>query len=221
MPKTVLPIDWRPIDHVVLDFGGVLYDIDHQRTASAFEALGFKNFQSLYDHGHQSALLDDLECGSLAEEDFLMTLRNRCAHGASVDDVRDAWNAVLIGLKSDVMPSLQRLGRRFDLLLFSNTNAIHAAHFEQQILNTQGRSFGDAFRQVIYSHRLGQRKPHVGAYETVAAQHGLDPEATLFIDDTLVNVHGARAAGWQAIHYEPKLRSFSQLLDDLGFETRS
>ena len=99
--------------------------------------------------------------------------------------------------------------------------AIHAAHFEQQILKTQGRSFGEAFRQVVYSHRLGQRKPSIEAYETVSEQHGLDPEATLFIDDTLINVHGARAAGWQAIHYEPQLRSFSQLLDDLGLEARS
>lgn len=220
MPKTVLPIDWRPIEHVVLDFGGVLYDIDHQRTASAFESLGFRDFQSQYDHGRQSKLLDDLECGILHEEDFLMTLRNHCTQGTSVDDIREAWNAVLIGLKSDVMASLQRLGRRFDLLLFSNTNAIHAAHFERQILNTQGRSFGDAFRQVIYSHRLGQRKPHVSAYHAVAEEYGLVPEAILFIDDTLTNVHGARAAGWQAVHYEPRLRSFSQLLDELGLEAR-
>ena len=44
MPSTILPIDWRPIRHVILDFGGVLYRIDHRATASAFHALGFERF---------------------------------------------------------------------------------------------------------------------------------------------------------------------------------
>ena len=63
MPSTILPIDWRPIRHVVLDFGGVLYRINHRATAVAFHDLGFERFESLYDHGNQSGLMDDLECG--------------------------------------------------------------------------------------------------------------------------------------------------------------
>ncbi len=29
----------------------------------------------------------------------------------------------------------------------------------------------------------------------------MKPEATLFIDDSYPNVEGARAAGWQAVHF--------------------
>ena len=131
MPSTILPIDWRPIRHVILDFGGVLYRIDHRATASAFHALGFERFESLYDHGKQSGLMDDLECGIATEDEFLLALRNRCREGTSIAEVKDAWNAVLTRLRPEVLPLIKKLASRFDLLLFSNTNALHAAHFEQ------------------------------------------------------------------------------------------
>ena len=59
MPSTILPLDWHPIRHVVLDFGGVLYRIDYTATANAFADLGFDDFLSLYAHSGQSRLMDD------------------------------------------------------------------------------------------------------------------------------------------------------------------
>ena len=41
MPTQALfPIDWKQLDHIVLDFGGVLYEIDHTKTIDAFGRLG-------------------------------------------------------------------------------------------------------------------------------------------------------------------------------------
>ena len=218
MPSTILPLDWRPIRHVVLDFGGVLYRIDHSATASAFHALGFERFKSLYDHGNQSGLMDDLERGHCSGEEFLLALRNRCRSGTSIEEVKAAWNAVLIGLRPEVVPLLRRLADRFDLLLFSNTNALHAEHFERQILTEHGKAFGQYFRQVVYSHRLGHRKPDLTSYREVERQFGLDPEATLFIDDTMVNVLGAQKAGWTAVHHEPHRMPLVELLQQLGLD---
>ena len=218
MPSTVLPIDWRPIRHVIFDFGGVLYRIDHRATASAFHALGFEQFESLYDHGRQSGLMDDIECGIATEGKFLLALRNRCREGTSIAEVKEAWNAVLTGLRPEVLPLMQKLSSRFDLLLFSNTNAIHATFFEGQILKEHGKAFGQAFRQIIYSHRLGHRKPHVKAYREVERQFGVSPEATLFIDDTKVNVLGAAQAGWTAVHHEPDVMPLAGLLHQLGLD---
>lgn len=218
MPSTILPIDWRPIRHVVLDFGGVLYRIDHRATASAFHALGFERFESLYDHGNQSGLMDDLECGITTEDEFLLALRNRCREGTSIEDVKNAWNAVLIGLRPEVVPLLKKLASRFDLLLFSNTNALHAEFFERQILADHGKAFGQTFRQIIYSHRLGHRKPNARAYREVERQFEIAPEATLFIDDTKVNVLGATQAGWTAAHHEPDHMPLMELLRQLGLE---
>ena len=39
-------------------------------------------------------------------------------------------------------------------------------------------------------------------YDLHAATFGLEPSATLFIDDSQKNVDGAKAAGWQAVLFQ-------------------
>ncbi|MFP5075876.1 HAD family hydrolase [Rhizobium sp. YIM 134829] len=56
-------------------------------------------------------------------------------------------------------------------------------------------------RGVTVSGEKRQIKPDREIYETHVAAFGLDPAASLFIDDSLANVEGARAAGWQAVHF--------------------
>lgn len=56
-------------------------------------------------------------------------------------------------------------------------------------------------RGVTVSGEIGAIKPDRIIYDTHAKAFGLEPEATLFIDDSRKNVEGARAAGWQAVHF--------------------
>ncbi len=51
------------------------------------------------------------------------------------------------------------------------------------------------------SGEVGLIKPDVAIYERHAKDFGLSPAHSLFIDDSLPNVEGARAAGWQAVHF--------------------
>ncbi|MFN7011344.1 MAG: HAD family hydrolase [Allorhizobium sp.] len=62
--------------------------------------------------------------------------------------------------------------------------------------------FLDLPRGVTVSGEIGLLKPDVAIYERHAADFDLDPAASLFIDDVLANVEGARAAGWQAVQFE-------------------
>jgi 2-haloacid dehalogenase len=56
-------------------------------------------------------------------------------------------------------------------------------------------------RGVTVSGDIQLIKPDVAIYQTHARSFGLTPAATLFIDDSMPNVEGARAAGWQAVHF--------------------
>jgi 2-haloacid dehalogenase len=56
-------------------------------------------------------------------------------------------------------------------------------------------------RGVTVSGDVGLIKPDVAIYETHANSFGLEPAATIFIDDSMPNVEGARAAGWQSVHF--------------------
>ncbi|MEZ2222201.1 HAD family hydrolase [Rhizobium sp. RCC_161_2] len=64
-------------------------------------------------------------------------------------------------------------------------------------------------RGVTVSGDIGLIKPDIAIYDTHAKSFGLDPASTIFIDDSLPNVEGAKAAGWHAVHFTgaEKLRS--------------
>lgn len=66
-------------------------------------------------------------------------------------------------------------------------------------------------RGVTVSGDVKLIKPDVAIYETHHRDFNLDPSATLFIDDSLANVAGAREAGWHAVHFT----SAEKLKDDL------
>ncbi|RUU57540.1 HAD family phosphatase, partial [Mesorhizobium sp. M2C.T.Ca.TU.009.01.2.1] len=54
-------------------------------------------------------------------------------------------------------------------------------------------------RGVTVSGDIGLIKPDRAIYDHHVASFGLDPAASLFIDDSQKNVDGARAAGWQSV----------------------
>jgi 2-haloacid dehalogenase len=56
-------------------------------------------------------------------------------------------------------------------------------------------------RGVTVSGDIGLIKPDVAIFEAHAREFGLDPASTIFIDDSLANVEGAKAAGWNAVHF--------------------
>ncbi|MEF2070471.1 HAD family hydrolase [Consotaella aegiceratis] len=57
-------------------------------------------------------------------------------------------------------------------------------------------------RGVSVSGRLKMAKPEPEIFHHHAKAFGLDPQATLFIDDSPKNVEAAIRAGWQAIRHE-------------------
>lgn len=71
------------------------------------------------------------------------------------------------------------------------------------------------FDGAVVSGRDGVLKPRAAAFELVARRFEVEPERTLFVDDSLGNVEGARAAGFQAHHFTGAA-ALERLLLDLG-----
>src|SRR5690606_9373878 len=61
--------------------------------------------------------------------------------------------------------------------------------------------FLDRPRGVTVSGKVRLIKPDRAIYDLHVANFGLNPAATLFIDDSAANVAGAREAGWQAVQF--------------------
>ncbi len=68
-------------------------------------------------------------------------------------------------------------------------------------------------RGVTVSGRVGVIKPDRAIYDIHAQTFDLDPDASLFIDDSLPNVEAARDFGWHAIHFTGPQTLAAELAD--------
>lgn len=204
---------------LILDFGGVLYDIDYEAPVRAFEALGVADFAGLYKQSSQSPMFDDLECGRISRDHFYSQMQAHCAPGTTRLEVVDAWNSILTGMHPSRISMVQALGRQTRLFLFSNTNVIHAHVFEAWMEENVGLSaFRRAFEGIHYSHEMGERKPNPDSFLSLCSRHRLAPEKTLFIDDSEQHVNGARDAGLEAHWHHPVEDDVAVWLSQRGFE---
>lgn len=57
------------------------------------------------------------------------------------------------------------------------------------------------FEGIVISGDVGVNKPDRRIFEHLAEQFGIEPAATLFIDDSAANIDAAMALGFRAIHF--------------------
>jgi glucose-1-phosphatase len=188
------------IKNIIFDLGGVILNIDYQRTANAFKQLGCENFDELYSQQKQSGLFDEFETGNMSPQAFVNELLRVLPKGISPKRVIDAWNAMIIDLPQIRLQKLLEHKQNFRTFLLSNTNAIHEEAFTRLISAQHNiSSFNDYFERVYFSHRIGLRKPHKAVFDFVLEQNKLLPEETLFIDDSPQHLVGAKELGIQAV----------------------
>lgn len=208
---------YKHIDTILLDLGGVLIDVDYHATARAFKASGFTDFDSLYSKAKQDHLFDGFETGSLSPAQFRDRIRE--LHGSDITDdhIDDCWNAMLGSVPAERIALVERLKSRYQVLLLSNTNAIHVPAFSAIIARENGISdFKALFHGAYYSSEMGHRKPDAEAYLHVLRAHNALPTRTLFIDDTPHHVEGARTAGLHAEHLDLAHEDIRGLVNRLG-----
>ena len=193
-----------PVKNIIFDLGGVLINLDYQLTRKAFENLGIANFSDLYTQHHANPLFEQFEVGAIEPEDFYNKLRETTGLTLTNGQIETAWNAMLLDFPAERLQWLDQIKNKYNIYLFSNTNAIHYKAFTTIYAQTAplaglNPNFNHFFKTAYYSHTLKQRKPEVAAFEAVLQDANLDPAHTLFIDDTISNIEGAQKAGLQTI----------------------
>lgn len=190
------------IRNIIFDFGGVFFEIDYHAPVREFKKLGFEDFDKIYTQASQSDLFDLLETGKISNESFYEKIESYCPVGTTRQQVIDAWNSILLYIvpeKVAIAREMKDKGLRTFLL--SNTNAIHVAEFERMIDVKMGlNAFRSCFEKVYYSNEIGIKKPYPETFLQVCQWNNLNPEETLFIDDSIQHVQGAKKAGLQVAH---------------------
>ena len=93
----------------------------------------------------------------------------------------------------------------YRVYLLSNIGDMHWAHLDSLY------GLDTLVHGACASFRVGAIKPQAAIYRKAEAMFELDPAATVFIDDLLPNVTGARECGWHAIHHTDAGVTRSQL----------
>ncbi|MCS7018983.1 MAG: HAD family phosphatase [Cytophagales bacterium] len=191
----------KAFPNIIFDLGGVLLNLDIARTIRAFSTLTGKDFTQWYSQNKQKAFFTDFETGKITPDEFRQILRQELQAPLSDAEIDHCWNAMLLDLPIERLQLLEQLKSQKRIFLLSNTNAIHKAAFEKIIQTQHGiASLSHFFEQDYYSHLLGMCKPHPEVFHYILETHGLEAKETLFIDDSIQHVEGAKKAGLQAIH---------------------
>lgn len=181
------------IRHIVFDIGKVLihYDPnlpyarlipDAERRKWFFDNVCTHDWNIEQDRGR-----------SWAEAEALLIAQHP-AEEANIRAFRQNWHEMVSHSYDDsVAIMLGLIGQGRDVTMLTNFagDTFAEARKRWDFLNKP--------RGVTVSAEVGLIKPDKAIYDLHAKTFGLDPAATIFIDDAPVNVAGAINAGWQAV----------------------
>jgi glucose-1-phosphatase len=185
----------QKIKNIIFDLGGVLIDIDYHKTINAFKQLGIAHFDTMYSQVTANDLFENLETGKINAEHFYDAIREEAKLNLTNDQIKTAWNAILLNFRPSSIAYLEQLANTHNLFLLSNTNSIHQQSFFKTFKSEFNKNLNDYFIKAYYSHEINLRKPYTTIYEFVLNDAKLNAAETLFIDDSKINIPAANEVG--------------------------
>lgn len=177
------------INTIIFDFGDIFINLDKQAPIVALKKLGLKEWNEELD---QLNIL--FEKGQISRENFLLGFQKQIPN-ASIDEILNAWNAVLLDFPLQRLEFLQKLSEKYRLFLLSNTDSIHIENFEKENGTSFYSDFYQCFEKVYFSFEMGMRKPDTEIYSYLMDHHELSAKHTLFVDDKKENTDAALSLG--------------------------
>lgn len=198
-------MNFNTIKNIVFDLGNVIINIDFDLTYKAFSELSDKSLGEVYQIFEKLDLWDKYEKGLLSNSEFIFTIKNALEIKKSDDLIIEAWNALLLDIPKRRIDKMKELANRYRLFILSNTSYIHIIEVNKILNKSRGiDDLKNLVEKVYYSYEIGMRKPNSDIYDYVLGDANLKAEETLFLDDNLDNIIGAKNIGIHTIHVYDK-----------------
>lgn len=196
------------LPNLLFDFGGVIINIDYQRTLAAMGRLHQHGSTIEFTQAAQSELFDQMETGRLTPHEFREGLRATYELQATDDDLDAAWNAMLLDVPAERLALIAELrAQGYQTALLSNTNQIHIDQINGMLRTQYGFEHGiaDCLDRVFYSQQVGLRKPGEEIFRHALREMNWKAEETLFIEDSLQHIETAQRIGLHTLFLAPPL----------------
>ncbi|MEL5893350.1 HAD family phosphatase [Bacteroides sp. GD17] len=185
----------KGIKNLIIDFGGVLIDLDRQRCLDNFKKLGMPDTEVVLDIYHQQDFFQQYEKGLITTAEFRDVIREKI--GKPVTDARidEAWNSFLVNIPTYKLDLLLNLRKDYVVYLLSNTNELHWQWSCQHAFPYKTFRVEDYFEHIFLSYEMKMAKPDAEIFRRVLDETDIVPQETLFIDDSDANCRTAETLG--------------------------
>ncbi len=192
------------IKNLLFDLGGVILDIDRMKAVEALRDAGMRDPEELLgDYGQKGPFLA-LERGEITSAQFRDELRAHFDRPVDDDTIDEAFCQFLRGIPDHRLRALEQLHRRFRIYLLSNTNPLMWERYILPEFTRLGHDINYYFDGLITSFEVKAYKPEPAIFKAAEELLGIDPEETLFFDDSQANVEAARRLGFHAALVTPE-----------------
>jgi putative hydrolase of the HAD superfamily len=190
------------VKNLIFDLGDVILDLSVDHTLQSFSDLSGIPKQKVQEIFHTAPGFNEYERGAMSDAGFRDYIRGVYQVKATDPEIDTCWNAMLRGIPVAKLNLLLELKKKYAVYLLSNTNEIHLSYINAVMLPgvADENSLDLYFHKAYYSHRMLKRKPDAEIFEQVLEENGLAAEQTLFLDDNVLNVEGARSVGIKTVH---------------------
>ncbi|MEP6622963.1 MAG: HAD family phosphatase [Acidimicrobiia bacterium] len=180
------------LDLVLFDLGGVLIELSG---VGAMQKLaGIAGEDELWERWLSCPWVRAFERGECSAEEFATGMVEEWSLAVTPAEFLAAFRDWPVGPMPGAEDLVAEVAAVVAVGCLSNTNSLHT---EDQF--SRWGIFA-AFEPRFLSHELGVLKPDRELFERVSELAGIAPARILFLDDNLINVEGARAAGFVAEH---------------------
>ena len=191
------------VKNLLIDFGGVLIDLDKERCVQNFRNLEMGDVAGMLDSYQQKGLFMLHEQGQISSDEFRSELRKLSHQHVSDAQIDEAWNSFLVDIPRAKLDLLLELRKHYHVYLLSNTNDIHWKWACEHVFVYGPHRVEDYFERLYLSFQMGMTKPDPALFRAVLQDVSLQPEETFFIDDSVANCEVARSLGIECYTPEP------------------
>jgi putative hydrolase of the HAD superfamily len=183
--------------HLVVDLGGVLFHFDHARRLDRLAELFSLPPDRVDELLWRSGFSADCDRGRYRSAAEVRTgVRAATGFSGGDEELDAAWCDAFRPDRA-ALDQVSRSRGTMAVAVFTNNGPLE----EAVLPHLYPEAFEGADR-LLFSHRLGHRKPEPAAYAAATARLGADPGEIVFVDDSPRNVEAARAFGWTAARFD-------------------
>ncbi len=188
------------IKTIIFDLGKVIVPFELDNQMKILEAVCDLSHTEIREKIFAAAELRLFETGKISAEDLFQALKTLLGLRIKFDEFVTAWNSIFLLEPIISEDFIEKLSKKYRLIILSDTNELHFNFIKQNFPILQ---FFDDF---VLSYEVGFVKPSPEMFRAAVEKANCAADECLFTDDREGNISGALKFGINAILFTSALQ---------------